>query len=460
MQLTLFHYIFMALAVLLILAPGFYAARQIKDADDFNVGGRSAGPGLVAGTIVGTIIGGSATVGTAQLAFHIGLTAWWFTLGSGIALFIMAAFYARPLRNSGLTTVAEYLEQNFGVAAGWIATIASCGGIFFSIVANTLTSLHMVAGVCNINLVPAAVLMLVITMGLVLFGGISGSGMSGIVRIVLLFLSLFTGGYIAYTGMGGYVGIHTTFPEFPWFSLFGRGVEDGLVALFSMVVGVISTQTYIQALFSARDSKTASIGCFTAGVIAIPMGLPSILIGMFMHVNHPTINAIEALPLFLATYLPPWIGGLGIAVVMLSSLSSIGGLALGIGTLVARNVIGEIYKNFSAKALLQISRLCVFITAVGAIVFVFFHLDSSVLAWNYLSMALRGSAVFLPMTYCVLFPHEVRASMGVAAMGAGLFAALTWKWIGAAVWDVNPLFPALVYNLIFLVIGHIWGDHR
>ena len=114
MQLTATHYISLAVTLLVTLLPGLLAARRVKSADDYNVGGRSSGAGLVAGTIIGTIVGGAATVGTAQLGFKLGLTAWWFTLGSGMALLLMAAFYAVPLRRSSLTTVAEYLVTDYG----------------------------------------------------------------------------------------------------------------------------------------------------------------------------------------------------------------------------------------------------------------------------------------------------------------------------------------------------------
>ena len=40
--------------------------------------------GLVTGLILGTFIGGSCTVGTAQLAFRLGLSAWWFSLGGAV----------------------------------------------------------------------------------------------------------------------------------------------------------------------------------------------------------------------------------------------------------------------------------------------------------------------------------------------------------------------------------------
>lgn len=455
MNLSMMHMVSLVLTLLVTLLPGIIASRRIKSADDYNVGGRSAGVGIVAGSIIGTIVGGAATVGTAQLGYKLGLTAWWFTLGSGIALLIMALFYARPLRASGLTTVAEFLVTNYGKPAGWLATVSSCAGIFFSIVASTLTALHLVAGIFGVNLYVSAVLILLITAGFVFFGGISGSGMAGIMKIVFVFASIFVGGVLAFYEMGGSAGLTAALPAHPWFSLFGRGVEDGLFSLCSMIVGVISTQTYVQALFSAKDSKTAAVGCVTAACVVIPVGLPSVMIGMFMHVHHPEINSIDALPLYLSTYLPDWLGGIGLAALLLSALGSIAGLALGIGTMISRDIISKLWRSATAVNLLWASRFSVLMAAAAAIVFVFFHLDSSVLEWNYLSMALRGSGIFLPLTFCVFFPNRVRVSMGVAAMGAGIFAALLWKYISH--WQINSLFPALVYNLIFLVIGLYWG---
>ena len=458
MKLSMVHLVSLVLTLILTMLPGIIASRRIKSADDYNVGGRSAGVGIVAGSIIGTIVGGAATVGTAQLGFKLGLTAWWFTLGSGIALLIMAAFYAKPLRASGLTTVAEFLVTNYGKSAGWLATVSSCAGIFFSIVASTLTALHLVAGIFGVNLYVSAVLILLITAGFVFFGGISGSGMAGIMKIVFVFASIFVGGVLAFFEMGGSAGLTAALPAHPWFSLFGRGVEDGLFSLCSMIVGVISTQTYVQALFSAKDSKTAAVGCVTAACVVIPVGLPSVMIGMFMHINHPEINSIDALPLYLSTYLPDWLGGIGLAALLLSALGSIAGLALGIGTMISRDIISKLWRSATVGNLLWASRFSVLLAAAAAIVFVFFHLDSSVLEWNYLSMALRGSGIFLPLTFCVFFPHRVRASMGVAAMGAGIFAALFWKHISP--WQINSLFPALVYNLIFLAVGLYWGNKK
>lgn len=169
-----------------------------------------------------------------------------------------------------------------------------------------------------------------------------------------------------------------------------------------MVIGVISTQTYVQALFSAKDSATAAAGCVTAALIVIPVGLPSVMIGMYMHAMHPEINAIDALPFYLCIYLPEWLGGIGIAALLLSSLGSISGLALGIGTMISRDIFNDLFGLRDVKRLLWISRFSVLAVTFGAVIFVFHYLDSLVLHWNYLSMGIAGGRnIFTIDIYCV-----------------------------------------------------------
>lgn len=458
MKLSLTHYVCLILALALTIVPGIIAARRVKSADDYSVGGRSSNAFMVAGSIIATVIGGAATVGTAQMGFKMGMLAWWFTLGSGISFILMALFYAASLRKSGLTTVGEFLVVNFGKPAGWLASLSSCAGIFFSIVASTLTALHVISMVFNVSLPVSGAIILFITAALVFLGGINGSALSGLLKLGLIFATIFVGGFLSYEEMGALEGIRATFPALPWLSVFGRGVGDGLTNLATMIVGVISTQSYIQAIFSAKDARTAAVGCIGAALVVIPVGLPSVLIGMFMHLHHPEINSIDALPLYLATYLPDWLGGMGLAAVLISALNGIAGLALGVGTMLSRDIVSKFMANASAKALLWSNRFCVLFVTLAAIVFVFFHLDSTVLSWNYLSMALRGSGIFLPLTFCIFFHNKINRKMGLLAMGAGIFAALFWNQL--APWKINGLFLALVCNLVFLLIGLYLGKEN
>ena len=236
MQLTSIHYISLILVLLLSFIPGWYVARKVKSADDFNVGGRKSGMVLVAGGILSTAIGGSATVGTAQMAFNYGLSAWWFTIGVGLSLICMGLFYAAPLRNSGLTTISEFMVKNFGDKAGPITSVTATMGIFFSIVASSLTAFHLFGGIFHLSNYVTAAIILGIVLSLVFFGGISSTGMGGLFKVALLFGTLFVAGFIAYRAFGGISGMHAQFPPFPWFSFWGRGVESGLYSCSSVIV--------------------------------------------------------------------------------------------------------------------------------------------------------------------------------------------------------------------------------
>lgn len=62
-------YIGAAVAVALIACLSIYTGVHIRKNQETN----SNGPGIVAGLIMGTLVGGSSTIGTAQLAYHLSL---------------------------------------------------------------------------------------------------------------------------------------------------------------------------------------------------------------------------------------------------------------------------------------------------------------------------------------------------------------------------------------------------
>ena len=65
MNLTAEHLIIMILTLAFVIGGGIFAARSVKSAEGYSLGGRSAGVPLVAGSIAGTVVGGGDTVGTA-----------------------------------------------------------------------------------------------------------------------------------------------------------------------------------------------------------------------------------------------------------------------------------------------------------------------------------------------------------------------------------------------------------
>ena len=164
------NYLGVVLVLLVIIGVGVASGRRVKSAADFATGGGRSGPWLICGTIMGALVSSQASIGTAQLAFSYGISAWWFTLGSGIGCLILALGYVRPLRRSGCTI-----------------------GIFISVLAQVVACTGLITVIFPVSTTVAAVLSVLLMTVYVVFGGAWGAGMGGIVKLVLLYVSCIAG---------------------------------------------------------------------------------------------------------------------------------------------------------------------------------------------------------------------------------------------------------------------------
>lgn len=452
MSLSFLHLFVMAATVALVLGAGIYAARSVKTAAGYSLGGRSAGVPLIAGSIAGTIVGGGATVGTAQLAFSFGLSAWWFTLGSGIALALMGILYAKKMRGSGLTTIPEFLSTCYGKRSEEASSVISSIGILLSIVASTLPGIQILSAFFHVSHLTAAGLLLVLVILYTFFGGMKSAGIGGILKMAVIFASLFIAGFSAFQALSAMPDFSQKFPEMPWLSLFGEGVQPAMYSLFSVIVGVLCTQTYVQAIFSASTPITAAAGCIAAAAIVIPVGLPSVAIGMYMHAIEPDVLPILVLPAYLLHHEGTLLAGVALGGILLSLIGSIGGLALGVGTMLSHDIVGLLFKIKDDRKLLLLTRLSVALVLPLAVAIAIFNLDSEVLFWNYLSMALRGGGIFLPLTLAVFKPGCVSKNWAVASMLVSTAAAIATATVFPL--PISPLFVGLILSAALLAVGH------
>ncbi len=452
MSVSLVQLVSLVLTVLLVVGAGVVSARSVKSAEGFSLSGRSAGVGLVAGGITGAAVGGSATIGTAQMAAVFGLSAWWFTLGCGAGLIVLALFYARPLRRSGLETIPQYLSVAYGPGAGPMMSLVSSLGILFSTVSSSLSGIHLIVAMFGVAHWQAAAIMLGLVITYVVFGGMKGAGVSGLLKMAVL------GGALCVAGGGAAMTLvrmpdfATVFPTFPWLSLWGGGSSSEVVSnLLSMIVGIVCTQTYVQAVYSASDARVATVGTLTAAAITIPVGLPSVAIGMFMHARHPELAPVMALPTYLVRYLPDWAGGIGLAGILLSVVGSTAGLAFGIGTMAANDIGRGVLRIVSDARILLINRVSVAVVTCVALAIALASLDSYVLDWNYTSMTLRGAGVFIPLTLAAFWPGALPPAWALASMAASTLAAVVCRVVLAG--SLNPLFAGLSVSIAIVAVA-------
>ncbi len=449
MELTAQHLLGMGLALFLVFGLGVYAGRKVHNSVDFSVSGRRAGSALVAGTIMGTLVGGASTVGTAQLAFLYGFSAWWFTLGGGLACLFIGIFLVRPLRETRFETIPQFLSSSFGSSAGVMAALFVSLGMFINIVPQVISSAALLRSMFPLNGALAGLISVALMAFYVIFGGLWGTGLMGVSKVLLTGISLMVVGGLSLHYLGGFSGLVETFPRYPWFSLFGRGINTDLAAAFSLLVGVLSSQIYFQAVFSSRSIRAARGGALISAFLCPAIGFGGILVGMYMRTASPEIIPSTALPLFIIQHLPAWFAGMVLATLLLAAVGTGAGLTLGVSTMLSRDIYQRINPEASDQRVLFMFRFFIVLIMVLALVTIYFSgTDVIILQWSYLSQGLRGATICFPLLSVIFIKNRISPAAGRRAILWGPLSVI----IGTlAAIPLNPLYIGLAISLAILL---------
>ncbi|MFX4262694.1 sodium:solute symporter family protein [Pelotomaculum propionicicum] len=445
------HYISILSVMVLMTLAGIYSARFIRTASDFSMGGGKIGSSLVGGFLIGAFIGGTSTVGTAQTAYQHGISAIWFTLGGGLGCIILALFLAKPMRARSVETIPQFLAGTYGEQVRpWVAIYTSVG-MFIQVAAQGLAAVPILTSIFPVSSQVAAVVFTLALITYIMFGGLWGASLVGFIKLILIYAALFIAGYIVYNMSGGVSGFRYSFPDGSWLSLFPQGVGKELASGFSVIVGLISTQTYLQPVFAARDTTSARRGLLLAGVLIPLAGLVSTMIGMQMRVLYPDIEPASSLPLFLLLHLNPWIGGAALGTLLVSLFLTGSALTLGASTVLAKDIYGKIRSRAGDREMLLISRALVLLVGAGCLVFMLFTTGTLILKWAFLSMTLRGVTVFAPLAGAVYAAGRIKPEAGVWAVVIAPLLAMLWAFVFPGA--IDPLYVGMGLSAAILIIG-------
>lgn len=451
-QLAYQHTFGIILTLVVITIIGIYSGKKVGSSSDFSIGGKKANAMIVNGSIAGAIAGGSATIGTAQLAYFYGFSAWWFTLGSGIGCLILALFMAGPVYNSGKDTVPQMLAEEFGCLAGSVASVFISLGIFLNVIAQVLAAISLLTSIFNIDSLVAAIIAILLMSAYVTFGGIWGAGFVGIAKLILLYITSIAGGFLAIKYGGGLFQYFKVFPKEIYFNLFGRGVLTDGASGISVILGILSTQTYIQAIISGKSLKESKRGALLSAVLVPPLGIAGVFIGLYMRMNYPNINPVTVFPIFILKHMNPWLGGVAMATLLVAVVGSGASLSLGISTIFTKDIYKKyINKNADDKRLLAISRGTIIITLLAVLLFLTGNMKSMILKWSFMGMALRGASVFIPLCAALFMKGKVQRTYAIAAMILAPLSIMIGKFILPEKFD--PLFFGIAISLLLIVLG-------
>ena len=495
---TVFHYAGVLLVLTLIAGIGIYSGKKVKNAADFSTGGGKAGAWIVAGTIMGTLVSGQATIGTAQLAFTYGMSAWWFTLGAGIGCLILAVGYAVPLRRSEQTTLLSIISKEYGNQAGAIGSVLCSVGIFVSVISQMLSSTALLTTILPINTFTALLIAVILMAVYVIFGGVWGAGMGGVVKLTLMYVASIFSAVLVIWMVGGLqelvrcvtqtltnsaltdiVGLHSSADvSSRYFNLLARGPVKDIGSGLSLLLGVLSTQTYAQAIWAAKSDSAARKGALLSAFLIPPIGIACILIGLHMRGHYITSAEIEALtvagqavpaglieiastsqvfPTFILNYMPKLLGGIVLGTLLITVIGGGSGLSLCVATIIVNDVFCKVSKAVQKpKWRLCLTRGVIVVVLLLAAMVAGIVPGAVINDFGFLSMGLRAAVVVVPVTFALFLRGQVNPKDATAAILAGPTCVLLSKFFLPAA--IEPMYPGIMMAFLLMLAGVI--SHR
>ena len=263
-------------------------------------------------------------------------------------------------------------------------------------------------------------------------------------------------------------------------SLVARGASKDIGSGLSLILGVLSTQTYAQAIWSAKSDSTARKGALLSALLIPPIGIACILIGLYMRGHCITADEVAALqamgqtipdgliqldssaqvfPVFAATFLPHLMGGIVLGTLFITVVGGGSGLALGMASILVTDIFARKSKRVkeSSRTNLIVTRSTIMVILVAAVIVAVLVPGAMINDFGFLSMGLRGAVVFLPMCGGLWLKGKIPGRYALVSIFAGPIAVLAGNFLPL---PFDALFLGMAVCLVILAVGLAAGKHN
>ncbi len=436
--------------VALVVLVGALSGTRVRKADEFTVAGRRLGAGGVSGVIIGALVGGAATVGTAQAAYVYGLAGWWFTLAAGIACLVLGLQFARTYRKANLETLPQFLMQSYGKPIRPIIAVLDSLGMFLSVPTQIISTIALLAVLAHWGPLTSTVAGIILVF-LYTLGGTKSAGKAGTFKIVVFIGAELVLAVTALWLSGGYAGLAAKLPYHPFLEITGNGTAKAIASSVSVIIGLLASQYSVTAVVSARNLRLSVVGAIVSAVVVSLFGVGGVLAGMYMRANYPRINPVEAMPMFIHVTLPPFLAGMLLGALLVVVISCAAGLVLGCSILFARDIYQTYFRpHASDREILVFSRVIVVVLATLAAWLGLSRANLLLVQWNFLSLGLRGATSLVPLLAAVVFPRSVKPISGIVAALCGPLVTILWFLFFPRVFD--PVYAGVIASALSFML--------
>ncbi len=252
---------------------GIMAAKRNRDTSDYLVAGRKLNVLMTAVTLAAVQIGVGIVLSCATNGYNLGVwPGMYYAFGCGGGLIIAGLVTTKKLREQEGYVPLDYFAQRYGESKGirlwaWISNVPSLLGIF---IAQLLASGGVLAGF-GIPFEMGVVITAVVILIYCTVGGMWGVVLTDVVQTAIIAVGvpiLAVVMLVKYTQMGG--GTSGSIFATP-FIPDGMGTRFVYLVLPFLLSISVSYDAYSR-IQSAKDARTARLGCIFGGILVIIVG--------------------------------------------------------------------------------------------------------------------------------------------------------------------------------------------
>lgn len=350
-----------AVYLLAMLAIGALG-RRIKGLEGFHLAGRRIKLVHLTGTFCASIIGASSTLGMAGLGFSNGLPGAWWMLSGTAGLLVLAAFFAKKVRESGCFTLPELVGSFYGdtsrIAASILIVVSWIGVIAAQILAAGKVLGAVMGGEEMLFMAACTAVFVIYTV----HGGQGSVVRTDLVQLLIILTGmafLFSRGLEA-AGPG--LLLEQSFPT-------SARMDGWQVLSMLAIVGsayLVGPDMHSRMLSSHSPGEARASAALSA-LILIPLAFLITSLGIFACRLYPAASAEDAILVLMTGLLSPALQGLVAAAMLAAFMSSADTSLMTATSILTLDLFRRAFPNSSEQRLMAVSRLSVAVLGFSAL---------------------------------------------------------------------------------------------
>ena len=319
--------------LLLTMVAGLMVRKYVGNVEDFLVAGREMDVYLGIASLAATEFGIVTCMYTAQNGYEKGLAG--ATPGILMALAMagvgLTGFVIKPLRDSGVITIPELLEQRFGGRIRWAAGVVIVLGGLLNMGVFLRTGGQFLVLVAGLDVRYLEIMMTVLLIGVAVYtilGGMLSVLITDFLQFVVMSIGLILVTILILMNVGWEklvttVQTHYGAGGFNPFVNSTMGWEYVLFNLMLNTASVLTWQTIIARVLAARDTRTGrKVYTRTSFFFVCRFLIPGIWGIAALATLGPVANTLEAMPTYLSTAVPAGLMGILVAAMLAADMST------------------------------------------------------------------------------------------------------------------------------------------